>query len=197
MSRNLDEQPGHSRGLLWIIAVISIVVPLLVAMLIFKPSSDQQLVSWVSFLPHLNGAINSTTAALLLIGLYFIKQGNLQWHKMSMLSAFILGSVFLISYITYHASAPSTKFGDLDHDGALSILETDVIGNMRAIYLILLLSHILMAIVVVPFVLLGLYRALKGEFEAHKKVVKYGWPIWLYVSISGVLVYLMIRPYYP
>ncbi len=106
----------------------------------------------------------------------------MDYHKASMLAAFALGCLFLVGYIIYHSSVPSTSFGGE--------------GVIRPIYYTLLISHILLAIVVVPFVLLALYHALRSNIDRHKRVVKIAYPVWLYVSISGVLVYLLISPYY-
>ena len=100
-----------------------------------------------------------------------------------MLSAFIFSAVFLLSYVTYHSSAPETKFG-----GA---------GLIKGIYLFLLLTHIVLASIIVPLALLTLYRIWKNQVEKHKKIARWTFPIWLYVSITGVIVYLMISPYYP
>ncbi len=177
------------------ISVVSVVIPLAVAVLIFMPAR-LDTGDWVKFLPHLNAVINSATAGLLLLGLYFIKNQRVELHRAVMLSAFVLGALFLISYIIYHASVPSVKYGDLDADGILSAAEAEAVGSGRTIYLITLLSHIGLSIVVVPFVLMALYFALTNQFDKHKKAVKYGYPIWLYVSVTGVIVYFMIRPFY-
>lgn len=181
---------------LTIIWVLSIVIPLAIALLLFMPSKSGVNASWVFLLPHLNAVLNSTTAVLLLIGFAFIKKKQITYHKTCMLIAFTLGCVFLVSYIIYHSSAPSTVFGDINGDGVLDITEKAALGSMRVVYLVILLSHILLAIVVVPFVLLSLFYALSRKFDKHKKIVHYTLPIWLYVSISGVIVYLMISPYY-
>lgn len=178
-----------------IIGFISVVVPLVVAFLIFMPSR-LEAGSWVKTLPHLNAVINSATALLLLAGLYFIRKRNIELHRAVMLAAFTLGALFLVSYIIYHASVPSVVFGDVDGDGLLSEAEKNALGASRGIYLFVLLSHIALSFVVVPFVLMALFFALKGQNARHRKVVKFAYPVWLYVSITGVIVYLMINPYY-
>lgn len=178
-----------------IIGFISVVVPLVVAFLIFMPSR-LEAGSWVKTLPHLNAVINSATALLLLAGLYFIRKRNIELHRAVMLAAFTLGALFLVSYIIYHASVPSVVFGDMDGDGLLSEAEKNALGASRGIYLFVLLSHIALSFVVVPFVLMALFFALKGQNARHRKVVKFAYPVWLYVSITGVIVYLMINPYY-
>lgn len=165
-----------------LIITISIVIPVLVGYLIYNPLIETADRSWVERLPHLNACINATTSLLLLAGLYFIKTGRVSYHRTCMLTAFVLGCVFLISYIIYHSTVPSTSFGGM--------------GFIRNIYYVLLITHILLAIVVVPFVLLALYHALKSDFPRHKRMVKIAYPVWLYVSVSGVMVYLMISPYY-
>lgn len=178
------------------ITIVSIVVPLLVALLIFMPEKINFSGSWSRFLPHLNGFLNTLTCGVLLAGFVFIKNGMIKQHKWMMSTAFALGTLFLISYIIYHASNPSAIFGDSNGNGVLELDEASGIGNWRYIYLAILASHILLAIVVVPFVLFSFYYALKGRFEIHKKIVRYTLPIWLYVSVTGVVVYLMISPYY-
>ena len=163
------------------IGLISVLIPAVVAFLILLPGKTLEN-GWFSILPALNATINSFTSISLLLGYYFIKRGMVRQHKMMMIASFILGLIFLISYITYHSNAPSTSFGGS--------------GLIKYLYYIILISHVLLAMTVVPFVLFALYYALNNNIERHKKVVKFAWPVWLYVSISGVLVYLMISPYY-
>jgi putative membrane protein len=179
---------------IWLI-LLSVVVPLLVTVLIFMPKK-LSVGEWVYFLPHLNGIINSVTSVLLIIGFIMIRKGRIQQHRNIMISAFILGSLFLVSYVVYHASAPSTRFGDIDGDGLLSEPELTSIGSLRLTYFIILISHILLAIAVVPFVLIAMFRGLTERFDKHRKIARIAFPIWLYVSITGVIVYLMISPYY-
>tara|TARA_Y100001956_G_C4082095_1_gene168909 strand:+ start:316 stop:864 length:549 start_codon:yes stop_codon:yes gene_type:complete len=168
---------------LWLIGVLSVVIPIAVAVLIFKPSSLIEFEGkWVYLLPHINGVINTVTSIFLLLGVYFIKNGKRNLHELCMTVSFVLGSIFLVSYVVYHASVPSTTYGGE--------------GVIRYVYFFLLLSHILLSIIVVPFVLMAIYQAWTKKFEKHKKTVKYTFPIWLYVSITGVIVYLMISPYY-
>jgi len=180
---------------IWIV-VISILIPLVVALLLFMPKQTVTEGGWIYFLPHINAVINSITSILLVWGFILIKKNHRRQHKNAMIAAFVLGTLFLVSYVTYHASAPSTKFGDLNGDGVLAAAELTRIGIWRYVYLAVLLSHILLAIIVVPFVLLAMYHALVSNFEKHKKVTRFAFPIWLYVSVSGVIVYLMISPYY-
>lgn len=163
--------------------IISILIPMIVALLLFLPKGNvSEVEPWIFSLPFYNAIINTLTAMLLIAGYYFVKSGKVEIHKWCMISAFILGTLFLIGYVIYHSNAPSTKFGGE--------------GITRYIYFALLLSHILLSFLVVPLVLSAMYFALFGKIEKHKKIVKYTLPIWLYVSISGVLVYLLINPYY-
>lgn len=186
---------NESRSLT-IIGILSVVIPLAVAVLLFSPSKLQVEGGWVDFLPHLNGVINTATSLALIAGLIFIKQKKIQYHRSAMLVAFVLGALFLVSYVIYHASAESTVFGDLDGNGILDEAEAAELGSSRTVYLIILISHIILAAVVVPFVLLSLYFALSDKIAKHKKIVKFAYPIWLYVSVTGVIVYAMISPYY-
>jgi putative membrane protein len=179
------------------ILLISVIIPLAVAILILIPGKiDHRGGEWLRILPHLNGLINTLTAGILLIGFIFIKAGKIKQHKISMLTAFSLGILFLISYVIYHSIFPSTLLGDVNGNGILETDESSEIGGLRYIYLTILASHILLALVVVPFVLFSVYYALTARFDMHKKTVRYTLPIWLYVSITGVIVYLMISPYY-
>ncbi|WKN30628.1 DUF420 domain-containing protein [Porifericola rhodea] len=179
-----------------IIGVLSVAIPVVVAILMFSSLKTGIESDWVSFLPHLNGMINSATSIVLVAGLIFIKQQKVKYHKTAMLSAFVLGAIFLVSYVIYHASADSTVYGDLNGNGELDASEEVALGGMRTFYLIILLSHIVLAAIVVPFVLLALYFAIANKIDKHKKIVKFAYPIWLYVSVTGVIVYLMISPYY-
>lgn len=180
-----------------VIVLVSVLVPVAVGFLLFTPVKfSVEEGSWIKSLPLFNAVINSTTSLVLIAALLAVRKGKYMLHKNLMTSAFVLGTFFLISYITYHASSPSTVFGDMDHNGILSTEERTTIGSLRGIYLFTLLSHIAFSIVVVPFVLLAFYYSLSGQLDRHKKIVKFTFPIWLYVSITGVLVYLMISPYY-
>ncbi|MBR9999719.1 MAG: DUF420 domain-containing protein [Cyclobacteriaceae bacterium] len=178
------------------IMVVSVIIPLVVALLLFMPEKINLSGGWSTFLPHLNGFLNTLTSGILLLGYIFIKNGRVSQHKIMMSSAFVLGTVFLISYITYHATTASTIFGDSNGNGILELQEAAGIGAWRYIYLAILVSHILLAIIVVPFVLFAFYYALTARFDMHRKIVRYTLPVWLYVSVSGVVVYLMISPYY-
>ena len=170
------------RALLWI-RVLSVVIPVAVAILLNPRMPKLELGPWTKTLPHAIGAVNTLTALALLAGLYFIKNNNIAAHKQAMLAAFGLGGVFLVLYILYHVSNPSTAYASSD-------------PTWRGIYYFVLISHIVMSFGVVPLVLLALYYAFSGQFARHRRLVRYGWPLWFYVSVSGVVAYLMIRPYY-
>jgi putative membrane protein len=143
-----------------------------------------------------NAIINSIVAVLLLAGLFTVKQKNYLLHKKIMLSAITLSVLFLLSYIAHHLLAGDTKYGDINHDGILSVDEKALAGGMRTIYYFILITHIPLAAIILPFILFTAYRALTGEYEKHKKLVRITWPVWFYVAVTGVLVYLMISPYY-
>lgn len=143
-----------------------------------------------------NGVINSLVAVLLIAGLVAVRQKKYLWHKKIMLAAIFLSILFLISYISHHLLAGETKFGDLNHDGILSDEEKLKVGWVRMGYYFILLTHIPLAAIILPFILFTAYRALTGEYAAHKKLVRITWPVWFYVAVTGVVVYLMISPYY-
>ncbi|MDX2063305.1 MAG: DUF420 domain-containing protein [Bacteroidia bacterium] len=165
-----------------LIATVSVVIPVVVAVLLYTPT-----VAVSGFdpyvLPFLNAIINSTVTLLLLAGLYFVKTGRLRAHKICMLASVGLSALFLVSYVVYHGMAQETKFGGE--------------GPVRQLYFFLLISHIVLAAAIVPLVLFTVYRSLAGQFERHKKLARITFPLWLYVTVTGVVVYLMISPYYP
>lgn len=129
-----------------------------------------------------NAIINSTVSLLLVLALVAVKQKQYLRHKNLMMGAMILSILFLVSYIAHHLLAGETKYG-----GA---------GVMKTVYYFILATHIPLAAIILPFILFTAYRGLTGEFASHKKLSKYTWPLWLYVSITGVLVYVFISPYY-
>ena len=152
---------------------------------------------FVSYLPMLNAFINGSCAILLLFSLWAIKGQKILLHKKINITAFIFSSVFLVSYILAHYFMPDVRFGDLNHDGVLDDVEKTNVSGVRGMYLIILTSHIILAAAVLPVILLSFYFGLKNEVIKHKKIVRFTYPIWLYVTITGVVVYLMVKPYYP
>ncbi|TXJ24691.1 MAG: DUF420 domain-containing protein [Chitinophagaceae bacterium] len=143
-----------------------------------------------------NAVINSLVAILLIAALAAVKRKKYLAHKSIMMTAMILSILFLVSYICHHLFAGETKFGDIDHNGVLSDEEAAGVGSLRWIYYIILATHIPLAGIILPFILFTAYRALIGEWPRHRKLAKITWPVWLYVAITGVVVYLMISPYY-
>ena len=163
------------------INILSIAIPVAVALLI-GIRRKLPLGEWTTALPDVIGGLNAATSILLIAALIAIKQRKVELHRKLMTTAFAVGAIFLVTYILYHVSNPSTAYGG---EGAL-----------RYLYYFLLISHILLSIVVVRYVLLAMYYALTRQFNDHKRIVKIAFPIWLYVSVTGVVVYLMISPYY-
>ncbi len=160
------------------INVISIVVPVVVAVLL-SIQNKFDLGVWTKSLPHAIGLINSLTTVTLVLGLVFIKQKNINRHQQMMTASFALGGLFLICYILYHISNPSNRFA-----GA---------GAIRYFYLFVLISHIGLSLIVLPLVLRAMFYAATKQFASHKKIVRYAYPVWLYVSVTGVIIYLMVN----
>jgi putative membrane protein len=179
-----------------VIIVTSVLVPIVVAILIYLPSSARINLLDVSFLPHLNAILNTATAICLAISLIAILDEKVKIHKLANTSAFFISALFLVSYITYHYTAAPTVFGDTDHNGILSEAERVAAGSSRTLYVGVLLSHILLAAIVLPFVLFSMFYSLSGQIERHKRLSRITWPIWFYVAVSGVIVYGMISPFY-
>jgi putative membrane protein len=150
----------------------------------------------LSALPALHAFLN-TLAALFLVGaIWAIKKGKVNLHRQMIHFAVVCSFVFLLSYVTYHFTTPATIYGDSDGNGILSESEKVVAGSFRLFYLFILLTHIVLAAVSFPFILLALTYAITNQFDKHKKVTRWVFPVWLYVAITGPLVYLLLRPYY-
>lgn len=179
------------------VAAVSIFVFLVVLILSLKILPRPAIVpSFAIFLPKLNAILNGTCSVLLLLSLYFIKQKNITAHKRINITAFILSSLFLVSYILFHYLTPETRFGDLNGDGIITDAEKAAAGGIRTLYFCILIPHIILAALVLPLILLSFYYGLQMRVERHKKLVRWTFPIWFYVTVSGVVVYLMIAPYY-
>ena len=164
-----------------LIIVFSIVVFVAVVFL-SRIKVDLDLPFDVHVFAKVNAIINSVVSFLLLVGLLAVKRSRYALHKKVMMTAMVLSFLFLVSYICHHLLSDSTSFGG---EGAIKI-----------VYYIILISHILLAAIILPFILFTSYRALVAEWPAHKKLARITWPIWFYVSVTGVIVYLMISPYY-
>jgi len=162
----------------WIV-VLSVVIPLAVAALfgVRLPNVEP-----LSFLPPIYATVNGVTALVLLTALWAIKNKKVQLHERLMKTAILFSVAFLLMYIAYHMTSDSTKFGGQ--------------GTIKYIYYFILITHIILSVVVIPFVLITYVRAITKNFERHKKIARITFPIWLYVAISGVVVYVMISPYY-
>ena len=163
---------------IWI-KIVSILIPVVVAILFTVRIPN---VEPLSFLPPIYATINALTALLLVIALKAIKSGKRLLHERLMKTCIALSLVFLVMYIAYHMTSDPTPFGG---EGAIKYL-----------YYFILISHILLSIVLIPLVLTSYVRAIQAEFDPHKKISKITFPIWLYVAVTGVIVYLMISPYY-
>ena len=192
----MEKEQADNRAYLRIIYLISILIPLVVAFLIYFPAKLSFAGDWIKLLPGLHATINSMTVLTLGAALIAIKNGNIKIHRSFMFASLFLGVLFLLSYVLYHPSVESVKFGDLNYDGELSDQELLTAGTSRTVYLVILASHILLSILVVPFVLFAFYYALTNQIDRHKKMVKFTYPVWMYVSITGVIVYFLIKPYY-
>ncbi|MBL7784569.1 MAG: DUF420 domain-containing protein [Chitinophagales bacterium] len=169
---------------LWakIIVIVSILVPVLVTLLFYVQPPQMANSFDFSVLPPFHAFLNGSVAVLLVLSFYFIKNKNVQAHKICNLTALVLSATFLVSYVTYHTFTESTKFGGE--------------GAIRYIYYFLLLTHIVLAAIILPIILFTFLYAFANKFEQHRKIARWTFPLWLYVSVTGVIVYLMISPYY-
>lgn len=179
------------------IIIVSIAIPLVVAILFGVKLKDFGYdVKPLSFLPPIYASINGLTAIVLIGAVIAIKKGNRKLHEKLMTTAICFSVAFLVMYVAYHMTSDSAKFGDVNHDGILDAREKGEIGYVRLVYFFILISHIVLSIVVIPLVLITYVKALAKKFNKHKKIARFTFPIWLYVAVTGVIVYLMISPYY-
>lgn len=179
------------------IIIVSIIIPVVVAILFGVKLKDFGYdVAPLLFLPPIYATINGLTAIVLVAAVVSVKNGNRELHKRLMTTAISLSVAFLVMYVAYHMTSDSTKFGDINHDGALDVTEKGSLGSIRLVYFFILISHIILSIAVIPLVLVTYVKALASKFDKHKKIAKITFPIWLYVAVTGVIVYLMISPYY-
>ena len=164
-----------------IIVAISVFVFVTILVLSLLPQSAV-IPAYAPWLPKLNALINGTCSLLLIVSLYNIKKKNILMHKRLNITAFVLSSLFLVSYIWFHSFGIKTSF------------PTD--NSLRPVYLFILISHIILAAIVLPLVLLSFYYGITMQVQKHRKLTRWSFPIWLYVTVTGVVVYLMISPYY-
>jgi putative membrane protein len=182
----------------WLIGIFSVIVFAVVSVLGKYNLADKKID--LGFDLHIfalaNAIINGIVAVLLLLGLYLAKQRSFEWHKKVMMTAMLLSVLFLVSYICHHLFAGETMYGETDGIKGLSDAEKAAAGSARTVYLAILITHIPLAGIALPFILFAAYRALTGEYDKHKKMVRIIWPLWFYVAVTGVIVYVMISPYY-
>lgn len=178
-SENIQDEKKYNK---WIV-VLAIIIPVVVAVLSRVKLQDFGItVKPLSFLPPIYAFINGLTAIVLITAVISIKRGNRKRHESLMKLAITLSVAFLVMYVAYHMTSDSTKFGGE--------------GLIKYVYYFILLTHILLSIVIIPFVLITYVRAITNNFERHKKIAKFTFPLWLYVAVTGVIVYVMISPYY-
>ncbi len=176
----MEPQPKE-KFYLRLIYFLSAVVFLLVLFLSQLPKAET-IPPFVKFLPVLNALLNGATSILLLFSYYFIRRKKVYIHRRLNITAVLLSTLFLLSYVTFHSFGIETRF--------------PINNPIRPVYLFILISHILLAAIVLPLVLISLYRGLTNQVQLHRKITRWSFPIWLYVTITGVIVYLMISPYY-
>ena len=170
---------NDTKAKVFIYSVSAIVFLVVVSLRVLK-MTDVELPFDKHLFAHVSAFLNGSVSFLLLLGLFFIRSKNYKAHRLVMIIAMLFSVVFLVSYIGHH----------------LFCGETIYIGEFKSFYYLVLISHIILAAIILPFILFAAYRALIGEYAAHKKLAKWTWPVWFYVAITGVLVYLMISPYY-
>lgn len=175
---NITKNDARAKGLIWVVSIVVFAVVVLLG----RVKLEADLPFDIHVFAAINAVINSLVAVLLLAGIVTAKQRKYTAHRNIMLAAILLSFLFLLSYIAHHLLAGDTKFGGE--------------GAIRYVYYFILITHIILAAIILPFILFTAYRALINENKAHRKLAKITWPIWFYVSVTGPVVYLMISPYY-
>jgi len=173
----MEKQVSYNKLIYSVAAVLSAAV----AVIYVTPKFELEL-GILDYAPAFNATINGIVSVLLIMGVTFIKEGEKRKHQIMMSSAIVLSTIFLVSYVLYHTTHESTAFGGE--------------GIIRYVYFFILLTHIILAMVIVPLVLLSFVRAWTEQFDRHKRIARITFPLWLYVSVTGVVVYFMISPYY-
>ena len=179
----------------WLLGIFSLVV-FIVVVVLGKFKLDVELGFDVHIFATINAFVNASIAVVLVAALVAVKKKNYELHKKFMISALVLSILFLLSYIAHHLLAGEAKYGDSNHDGLVDEAEKLAAGAMRMVYLVILITHIVLAAIILPFILFTAYRGLTSEFPAHKKLARITWPLWFYVAVTGPVVYFMISPYY-
>ncbi|BDQ12470.1 DUF420 domain-containing protein [Sediminibacterium sp. TEGAF015] len=179
----------------WLIGIFSVVV-FIVVVVLGKFKLEVDLGFDVHIFAAINAFVNATIAVVLVAALVAVKKQRYELHKKLMMGALVLSILFLLSYIAHHLLAGEAKYGDSNHDGIVDEAEKLAAGAMRMVYLVILITHIILAAIILPFILFTAYRGLTSEFTAHKKLAKITWPLWFYVAVTGPIVYFMISPYY-
>lgn len=150
----------------------------------------------LDFLPPFHATVNALTAGAILVAYYFIRKKQVERHRKTVYVAIALSVVFLLSYVTYHITSSPVLFGDANHDGMVGPEEVEAVGNLRTVYLLLLLSHIVLAAVIFPFILFTFVRGYTDQVARHRRMARWVIWVWLYVAVSGPVCYLMLKPYY-
>ncbi len=175
--------------------VVTVLVLLLVGMM--RQIKIELPEGWdFGFLPPFHAGVNALTFFVLLVAFYFIKQKRIEAHRKTIYIAVGLSVLFLLSYVTYHITTPETLFGDVNGDKIISPEEIASVGSIRSVYFFFLITHILLAGIILPFILFTFVRAYTNQVEKHRKMAKWIFPLWLYVTLSGPICYLMLMPYY-
>lgn len=179
----------------WLIGIFSLVV-FIVVVLLGKYKLEVDLPFDIHIFATINAFVNATIAVVLVAALVAVKKKNYELHKKFMMTALVLSILFLLSYIAHHLLAGEAKYGDTNHDGLVDDAEKLAAGTMRMVYYVILITHIILAAIILPFILFTAYRGLTSEFPAHKKLARITWPLWFYVAVTGPIVYFMISPFY-
>ncbi len=191
--RNLEPKLELAKKLKTVVWIVSIAVLGLVASMRYIPKPEG---IDLFFLPPFHAFLNTLAAISLLLAVWYVKKGRVSLHRKWIYFAVFCSLVFLLSYVVYHFTTPETKYGDLNGDRLLSDTEIVEAGNGRTIYLWLLLSHISLAALSFPFILMTFVLGYTNQFAKHKKMARIIFPVWLYVAITGPVVYLLLRPFY-
>lgn len=191
----LVDRAKKLKVVVWILSIV--VLGLVAAMRSpYKFTQSLEVEGYIKMLPGVVAIINTLVAACLLGGLWCIVRKKYKAHQRCMTAALLLSSLFLVCYVAYHFTMSETMFGDIDGNRKIDLVESNEVGSLRALYLVVLLTHIVAAAVSFPMILMTFVHAWTRDFEKHKKLARKVFPLWLYVSVTGPVVYWMLKPYY-
>jgi putative membrane protein len=196
MNTTMDNHKALERKLNIAAWIVTVAVLFLVGLMRYVKIPLPEGVS-LGFLPPFHATVNALTALVLIAAYYYIRTNRVEMHRKAIYVAMGLSLLFLLSYVAYHFTSPEVLYGDANHNGVVDAAEKAAVAGARTFYLVLLISHITLAGLILPFILFTFIRAYTGQYSRHRQMARWVFPLWLYVALTGPICYFMLAPYYP